>query len=59
MFCMPSIVAAQIKRQYGVVEVAKTGDVIEHFYAISVERRLSHPAVVAISSAARKRISAM
>lgn len=56
---MPSIVAAQIKRQYGVVEVAKTGDVIEHFYAISVERRLSHPAVVAISSAARKRISAM
>lgn len=55
VFCMPSIVAAQIKRQYGVVEVGKTGEVIEQFYAISVERRLSHPAVVAISSAARKR----
>lgn len=59
VFCMPSIVAAQIKRQYGVAEVAKTGDVIEQFYAISVERRLSHPAVVAIGSAARKRISAV
>ncbi len=55
VFCMPSIVAAQIKRQYGVVEVGKTDEVIEQFYAISVERRLSHPAVVAISSAARKR----
>lgn len=55
VFCMPSVVAAQIKRQYGVVEVGRTGEVMEQFYAISVERRLSHPAVVAISSAARKR----
>ncbi|WP_420474648.1 transcriptional activator NhaR [Noviherbaspirillum sp. ST9] len=55
VFCMPSVVAAQIKRQYGVVEVGRTTEVMEQFYAISVERRLSHPAVVAISSAARKR----
>ncbi|HEY0845578.1 MAG TPA: transcriptional activator NhaR [Noviherbaspirillum sp.] len=55
IFCMPSVVAAQIKRQYGVVEIGRTNAVVEHFYAISVERRLSHPAVVAISSAARKR----
>jgi LysR family transcriptional regulator, transcriptional activator of nhaA len=58
VFCMPSVVSAQIKRQYGVVEVGRTNDVIEQFYAISVERRLSHPAVVAISSAARKRSAA-
>jgi len=56
VFCMPAFVAAQIKRQYGVVEVGKTNEVIEQFYAISVERRLSHPAVVAISAAARKRL---
>lgn len=55
VFCMPSIVTAQIKRQYGVLEVGRSSEVIEQFYAISVERRLSHPAVVAISSAARKR----
>jgi LysR family transcriptional regulator, transcriptional activator of nhaA len=58
VFCMPTIVASQIKRQYGVVEVGKTAEVMEQFYAISVERRLSHPAVVAISSAARKRSAA-
>ena len=58
VFCMPSVVAPQIKRQYGVVEVGRTNEVMEQFYAISVERRLSHPAVVAISSAARKRSAA-
>jgi len=57
VFCMPSVVAAQIRRQYGVVEVGRSGEVIEQFYAISVERRLSHPAVVAIGSAARKRLT--
>lgn len=56
IFCMPSVVSAQIKRQYGVLEVGRTNAVVEHFYAISIERRLSHPAVVAISSAAKKRI---
>jgi len=55
VFCMPSIVATQVKRQYGVVEIGRTNAVVEHFYAISIERRLSHPAVVAISSAARER----
>ena len=55
VFCMPSVVASQIKRQYGVLEIGDTSEVMEQFYAISVERRLSHPAVVAISSAARKR----
>ena len=58
IFCMPSVVTSQIKRQYGVVEVGRTGEVMEQFYAISVERRLLHPAVVAISSAARKRNAA-
>jgi len=58
VFCVPSVVSAQIKRQYGVVEVGRTSEVMEQFYAISVERRLSHPAVVAISSAARKRSAA-
>lgn len=56
IFCMPSVVAPQIRRQYGVVEIGRTNAVVEHFYAISIERRLSHPAVVAISSAARKRV---
>lgn len=58
IFCMPTAVAPQIRKQYGVLELGRTSAVIEQFYAISVERRLSHPAVVAISSAARKRVRA-
>lgn len=37
----------------GLVDVGGTEAVQEQFYAISVERRLRHPAVVAISEAAR------
>jgi LysR family transcriptional regulator, transcriptional activator of nhaA len=55
VFCMPSVVAAQVRKQYGVLEIGRISAVTEQFYAISTERRLSHPAVVAISAAARKR----
>jgi LysR family transcriptional activator of nhaA len=41
--------------QYDVVEVGQTLEVRERFFAISVERRLSHPAVLAVSEAARLR----
>jgi LysR family transcriptional regulator, transcriptional activator of nhaA len=58
IFAVPALVAAQVARQYGVQEIGRTDAVIEQFYAISIERRLSHPAVVAISSAARKRAPA-
>lgn len=58
IFVMPSVVAPQIRRQYSVLEVGRSSTVVEQFYAISVERRITHPAVVAISSAARKRTPA-
>jgi LysR family transcriptional activator of nhaA len=54
VFAAPSAVAAQIKKQFGVMEIGRTEAVTEQFYAISVERKLTHPAVVAISSAARQ-----
>ena len=53
IFVVPSAVAAEVPRQYGVRALGRTDAVSERFYAISVERRLTHPAVVAISSAAR------
>ncbi|GAB3545079.1 transcriptional activator NhaR [Noviherbaspirillum agri] len=56
IFAVPALVAPQVARQYGVQEIGRSDTVIEQFYAISVERRLSHPAVVAISAAARKRV---
>ncbi len=53
IFAAPTAIAAQIRKQYGLVEIGKTEAIREQFYAISVERRLSHPAVLAIQTAAR------
>lgn len=56
IFAAPSVIAEQIVRQYGVVVLGATEAVTEQFYGISVERRLSHPAVVAVSRAARQEL---
>ena len=53
IFAAPSAIAKEVRLQYGVVAMGHTSAVTEQFYTISVERRLSHPAVVAISAAAR------
>lgn len=53
IFTAPSAIATQIQQQFGVVSLGSTNTVTEKFYAISVERKLTHPAVVAISEAAR------
>lgn len=56
IFSAPSAIADRIREQYGVEVIGATEEVAESFYAISVERRLSHPAVVAISEAARQKL---
>ena len=52
-FTVPSVIAAEVARQYQVEIVGATEDVQERFYAISPERRVRNPAVVAICEAAR------
>jgi LysR family transcriptional activator of nhaA len=54
IFMAPSVIAAEITRQYGVVELGKTEEVQDYYYAISVERRFDHPAVAAIRDAAKQ-----
>jgi LysR family transcriptional regulator, transcriptional activator of nhaA len=54
VFVAPTVVEKQVKKQYGVVVLGRTEQVRERYYAISVERRLKHPAVVAITNAARQ-----
>ena len=56
IFAAPSAVSAPLRRQLGVLEIGQTDQVTEQFFAISVERRLSHPAVLAIQSAARENL---
>ena len=56
IFPAPSVLEAEVCRQYGVRKLGRAETVIERFYAISVERRIKHPAVAAITEAARERI---
>ena len=53
VFSTPTVIEAEVKRQYGVEVVGRTDGVRQQFYAISGERKLRHPAVVAICEAAR------
>ncbi|MFW5846121.1 MAG: transcriptional activator NhaR [Planctomycetota bacterium] len=52
-FAAPLAVRKHLQEQYGTVLLEAVPGIAEHFYAISVERRIKHPAVAAISSAAR------
>lgn len=51
-FAAPSVIADNVMRQYDVQVVGDTSEIREQFYAISVQRKLTHPAVLAISDAA-------
>jgi LysR family transcriptional activator of nhaA len=56
VFPAPAAIEQDICRFYGVKVVGRTSAVREHYYAISAERRLKHPGVVAITSAARQEV---
>ncbi len=53
LFAAPTAVEVDVKRMYHVAVVGREDTLRERFYAVSVEKRLKHPAVVAISEAAR------
>ena len=52
----PAAIEKEICRQYRVRPIGELPDVRERYYAISVERKLKHPAVVAISETAREKL---
>lgn len=56
IFATPSIVEDSVCRQYGVKIVGRLERVRERFYAVSAERRLKHPAVIAITESARREL---
>lgn len=56
LFVAPTAIAEHVCEQYRVVAIGRIDSVVEHLYAITTERRLTHPAVVAISKAARQDI---
>ncbi len=52
-FALPSLVASDAVTRYGVKIIGHAPRCIQQFYAISAERRLTHPAVVAITAQAQ------
>jgi len=54
LFAAPTAIESEICRQYAVRVAGRIEEIRERFYAISVERRLKHPAVVRICTAARQ-----
>ncbi len=56
IFPGPTAVEKEIIRQYRVHVVGRIPAIRHRFYAITVERRLKHPAVLAISESARSRV---
>lgn len=50
VFTAPSIIEEEVIQQHNVMKIGQTDDIKERFYAISVERRANHPAVIAINS---------
>jgi LysR family transcriptional activator of nhaA len=53
VFMAPSVLEAETCSQFGVQIMGRTDELVEEFYAVSVERRISHPCVLAITDAAR------
>jgi LysR family transcriptional activator of nhaA len=56
LFAAPTVVADDIRARYDVRAVGRLDAVRERFYAISVERRVTHPAVVAMQRGAKARL---
>jgi len=58
LFIAPSVTEEEVCKQYNVRALGQLDGVREHFYAISVERKLKHPAVMAISEGAKRKLFA-
>lgn len=55
-FPASSVIEKEICEQYGLKVIGRVEEIRERYYAISSERKLTHPAVVAITEEARSRV---
>jgi LysR family transcriptional activator of nhaA len=56
VFTSPSAVEQDVLDKYGVAAIGRTQELTERYYLISAERRIKHPAVSAITEAARSEL---
>lgn len=50
---VPTVITSQVARRYDVSVVAELEDIHERYYAVTAERRIVHPGVIAMRTAAR------
>ncbi len=55
-FAAPSVVGSEVAKQYHVREVGRLDGVVEKYFAVSMDRRIKHPAVLAIVENAKNGI---
>ena len=56
VFMVPRVLEDEIKSQLNVHLIGRTDEMVNEFFAVSVERRISHPCVVAITETAREQL---
>ncbi|MFC3095460.1 transcriptional activator NhaR [Alteromonas sediminis] len=56
VFMMPSIVEEEVCETYAVEVIGRTDEIKHRFYAISAERKVTHPAISAVCDTARDEI---
>lgn len=54
----PLAIRSEIEKQFGLTLFTEIPKAVERFYAITVERRIRHPAIVAISQSAKEQLFA-
>ncbi|MEL7498643.1 MAG: transcriptional activator NhaR [Planctomycetota bacterium] len=54
LFFTPTAIEEDVCKQYSVKILGRIPEIVERFYAISIEKRLKHPGVVKISESARE-----
>jgi len=56
LFAAPTVIEQELRKRYGLEVAGRSESIRERFYAISVERRLKNPAVLAITRQARTEV---
>ena len=57
LFPVPEVILEEVCRHYGVEPAGRLDEIQVSYYAISLERRLTHPAVLAVSQTAHQLLS--
>ena len=56
IYALPTAIEADVEKRYRVRAIGRTLEIKERFFVISTERQIKHPAIVAITNAARTRL---